>query len=163
MGVRFEEKQRFTQWWLWVLLIAIALIPAYGVYRQIILGEPFGNVPLPDIGLILFLLFTLMMIGLFWITELRTTIDNEAIRIKYVPLTSEEFKWQDIVRAEIVNYGFVGGYGIRLGTQYGTVYNTRGKMGLAIELKKGKKYCIGTQREEELRKLLEEARRQQKV
>ena len=154
MGVRFEEKQRFNQWWLWALLIVIALVPAYGVYKQIILDEPFGNVPLPDSVLMLFLLFTLLMIGLFWITELRTVIDDEAIRIKYVPLTSKEFKWEDIARAELVDYGFVGGYGIRMGTKYGTVYNTRGKMGLAVELKNGKKYCIGTQRAEELSSFL---------
>lgn len=154
MTLYFKEKQQFTQWWLWALLIAIALIPAYGVYQQIIVGEPFGNVPLPDSALILFLLFTLLMIGLFWITELRTVIDDEAIRIKYVPLTSKEFKWEDIARAELVDYGFVGGYGIRMGTKYGTVYNTRGKMGLAVELKNGKKYCIGTQRAEELSSFL---------
>ena len=154
MTLYFKEKQQFTQWWLWALLIAIALIPAYGVYQQIIVGEPFGNVPLPDSALILFLLFTLLMIGLFWITELRTVIDDEAIRIKYVPLTSKEFKWEDIARVELVDYGFVGGYGIRMGTKYGTVYNTRGKMGLAVELKNGKKYCIGTQRAEELSSFL---------
>ena len=154
MGLNFKEKQQLTQWWLWALLIAITLIPAYGVYQQIIVGEPFGNVPLPDSALILFLLFTLLMIGLFWITELRTVIDDEAIRIKYVPLTSKEFKWEDIARAELVDYGFVGGYGIRMGTKYGTVYNTRGKMGLAVELKNGKKYCIGTQRAEELSSFL---------
>ena len=73
--------------------------------------------PLPDIALILFLLFTLLMIGLFWITELRTTIDDEAIRIKYVPLTSKELKWQDLAHAEVVDYGSVGGYGIRLRTK----------------------------------------------
>ena len=163
MTLKFNESQRFTQWWLWALLIAITLIPAYGVYEQLILGEPFGNVPLPDMALLFSLLFTLLLIGLFWMTELRTTIDDQAIRIKYVPLTSKEFKWSDIARAEMVNYGFVGGYGIRLGTKYGTVYNTRGKVGLAIELRNGKKYCIGTQREEELRALLEEARSRQKL
>ena len=163
MTLKFNESQRFTQWWLWALLIAITLIPAYGVYEQLILDEPFGNVPLSDMALLFSLLFTLLLIGLFWMTELRTTIDDQAIRIKYVPLTSKEFKWSDIARAEMVNYGFVGGYGIRLGTKYGTVYNTRGKVGLAIELRNRKKYCIGTQREEELRALLEEARSRQKL
>ena len=42
--------------------------------------------------------------------------------------------------AKIVNYGFVG-YGIRLGSQYGTIYNVNGNKGFAIELSNGKKVC----------------------
>ena len=57
--------------------------------------------------------------------------------------------------AEIVNYGFVGGWGIRLWTKYGTVYNMRGNKGLAIALTDGNKFLIGTQKPEELTAILE--------
>ncbi len=43
-----------------------------------------------------------------------------------------------------------GWLGIWLFTKYGTVYNTRGNKGLALELKNGKKFLIGTQKMEEL-------------
>lgn len=56
-----------------------------------------------------------------------------------------------------VNYGFVGGWGIRPWTRYGTVYNTRGQEGLAIELKNGKKFLIGTQNQAELLNYLQES------
>nr|WP_315263057.1 hypothetical protein [uncultured Flavobacterium sp.] len=44
-----------------------------------------------------------------------------------------------------MNYKFLG-FGVRLFTSYGTVYNTKGDTGLAIELKCGKKILIGTQK-----------------
>ena len=163
MELKFEEKQKFTQWWLWTLLLVITLIPVYGIYKQIILGEQFGDNPLPNFGLILFLILMLAFVIFFWKIELRMIIDKEAIRIKFFPFTNKEVKWEEIAQAKIVNYGFVGGWGIRLGTKYGTVYNVNGKIGLALELKNGKKLCIGTQREEELSKIIKEASRQQKL
>jgi len=163
MELKFEEKQKFTQWWLWILLLGITLIPVYGIYQQIILGEPFGDKPLPDFGLIAFLLFMLAFVGFFWKMELRTNIDKEVISVKFFPFTNKEIKWEEISHAKVVNYGFVGGWGVRVGTKYGTVYNTNGKIGLALELKNGKKLCIGTQREEELNKIIIEASQQQKL
>jgi len=55
-----------------------------------------------------------------------------------------------------VHYGFVGGWGIRLFTAYGTVYNMRGAKGLAIRLKSGKKFLIGSQRSEVLNQFIEQ-------
>ena len=53
MNLFFKENQKFTQWWLWALLIGVVLIPIYGIYKQIIIGEQFGNNPLSNYGLIL--------------------------------------------------------------------------------------------------------------
>ena len=71
--------------------------------------------------------------------------------------------WNEIKSTKVVNCGLVGGWGIRLWTKYGTVYNTKGNKGLAIELKNGKKFLIGTQKETELNKILDKASRQQRV
>jgi len=95
MELKFEEKQKFTQWWLWILLLGITLIPVYGIYQQIILGEPFGDKPLPDFGLIAFLLFMLAFVFFFWKMELRTNIDEEAISVKFFPFTNKEIKIMD--------------------------------------------------------------------
>ena len=46
----FKEQQQYTQWWLWIILFGIALLPIIGIYKQLILGEPFGSKPLPDVG-----------------------------------------------------------------------------------------------------------------
>lgn len=45
--------------------------------------------------------------------------------------------------------------GIRFGSKYGTAYNMKGNYGLAIKLKNGQKFLIGTQKVEELGQFLE--------
>ena len=70
------------------------------------------------------------------------------------PFVKKHFAWKDIQGAKTLRYGFVGGYGIRLLTPYGTVYNIKGKEGLALELKNGKKYLIGSQKTDEIELVL---------
>ena len=53
----FKEKQRFSQWWLWLIIIGLGNIPVIGIYKQLILGEKFGNNPMSDLGLIAFSIF----------------------------------------------------------------------------------------------------------
>ena len=74
--------------------------------------------------------------------------------MRFFPLVKKDIKWKDIKDVQVIEYGFVGGFGIRLGTKYGTVYNIKGNKGLAIELTNGKKYLIGTQKETELKTAL---------
>ena len=101
----------------------------------------------------------IVFVAFFWKMELRTNINNEGIKIKFFPFTNKEIKWEEIEQVKVINYGFVGGWGVRFGTKHGTIYNTDGRFGLALELKNGKKLCIGTQNEKELNKLIEEASR----
>ncbi len=155
MKIEFKEEQKFTQWWLWLILIGSGVLPIYGMYKQLILKEQFGDKPMSDLGLVLFCILIFGIITLFWLMRLRTEIDQNEIRMNFFPFTQKQVKWSEIKTAEVVNYGFVGGWGIRLWTKYGTVYNTKGNKGLAIELNNGKKFLIGTQKETELAKFLE--------
>ena len=150
----FQEKQKFTQWWLWLLLGGIAIIPAYGIYKQLIMGLPFGSKPMSNVSLLLVALFIVALLSLFWLMELRTEISSREIRMQFYPFIKKSFVVDDIASAEVINYGFVGGWGIRIGTKYGTVYNVRGKHGLFICLKSGKKYVIGTQEPEAMAKAI---------
>lgn len=154
MKIEFKEEQKFTQWWLWLILIPIGFLPIIGIYKQIILGEPFGDKPMPNMGLILFAIFIFSLLGLFILMKLKTEINNDKIKMSFFPFVQKTTKWTEIKSAEVVNYGFVGGWGIRLWTEYGTVYNIKGNKGLAIELLNGKKYLIGTQKEIELNKIV---------
>jgi len=158
MKIEFKEEQKFTQWWVWLLLIIVGLIPVYGIYKQLIKGEAFGNNPMSDIGLIIFAIFIFGIITLFWFMELKTEIDKKEIRMEFVPFVKKTLQWKDIKSAKMLNYGFVGGWGIQLGTKYGTVYNIEGNKGLAIELNTGKKFLIGTRKETELSKIVEQIR-----
>jgi hypothetical protein len=57
-------------------------------------------------------------------------------------------------KCQVIPYGFVGGWGMRLWTQYGTVYNVRGGKGLYVQLKNKKKFLVGTQQAEELERFI---------
>jgi len=161
MKFEFKEEQKFTQWWLWLILIGAGILPIIGIYKQLLLGQKFGNKPMSDIGLIVFLVFTFCFIIMFWLIRLKTEIDQNEIRMNFFPLIKKRTTWEEIKSAEIINYGFVGGWGIRLWTKHGTVYNIRGNKGLAIELLNGKKFLIGTQKETELKEFIKKASAQQ--
>lgn len=129
--MKFIEVQRFTQWWIWMLLFSIAVLLFY-------VG--------PNLGPVI-----LIIISLFFLSvELKTEMDQNGIKMHFFPLEKKHVAWEDVRNAKIVDYGFVGGWGIRFFTAYGTVYNIKGRKGLAVELKNGKKFCIGTQREKEM-------------
>lgn len=157
MKIEFKEEQKFTHWWLFLILIGIGILPILGIYKQLILGEKFGDTPMSDFGLIIFCVFTFGLITLFLFMRLKTEIDQNEIRMNFFPLVKKRVSWKEIKKVEIVTYGFVGGWGIRLWTKYGTVYTIKGNKGLAIELLNGKKFLIGTQKETELNKIVEKA------
>lgn len=149
MKILFKEKQKFTQWWIWAILIGLGILAGYGIFKQIFIGELFGDNPMSNSGLILFALFILGVICFVWYVSLTTEINDDEIKIRFTPFFSKEFRWNEIKSAKIINYGFVG-YGIRVGSEQGTVYNVKGNKGLAIELNSGEKIVIGTQKETEL-------------
>jgi len=155
MNTLFKEIQRFNQWWLWGLLVLILCIPVYGIYKQVLMNEPIGSKPISDIGLFIILFIIILIIALIWSMKLETSITSQEIEIKYFPFTHRKISWSDIKTAEVVNYGFVGGWGWRISSQYGIVYNTSGNKGLVIQLKSGNKICIGTQRQKELQNVIE--------
>ena len=154
MKIEFKEKQKFTQWWIWLILIGLAVIAVYGVFQQVLFGIKFGNQPMSNLGIIIFTLFVLGFIYFNWYITLTTEITNDGIKMRFVPFVKKEIKWSELKSVKIVNYGFVG-YGIRLGSKYGTVYNMKGNKGLAIELNNGKKFVIGTQKEMELKNIVD--------
>ena len=53
----FEEKQFFRQKLLWIIILFFPILSLYGIYEQLILGNPVGNKPLTNNGLIIFSIF----------------------------------------------------------------------------------------------------------
>ncbi|WP_256004023.1 hypothetical protein [Pedobacter deserti] len=149
MNIQFQEKQRFPNILLWILF-ALPLIASYGLYKQLVLKESVGNNPAPDGVLIAATIFIYCLAGLFAITRLHTKIDHTGIEMRFAPFFKKTWKWEDIDHIQVINYGFVGGWGIRLTIKYGTVFNVSGSYGLAVVLKSGKKFVIGTKRPDEM-------------
>lgn len=149
METVFKEKQQFRQWWIWLLLSPLILTTIYVVFTQLVLGNPVGDKPLPDFGVILLMLLTICIVFFMWYLRLETVINKTGIQMTYRPVLKKHYTWDAIEKAEILDYGFVG-YGFRWSPKHRWIYNVGGNVGLKVYLKSGKHFIIGTQKQEEL-------------
>lgn len=158
MKVYFTETQRFRQWWLIVILVVVNLIAISALYFS--LQEPIANDQLTTAEIILVIgAGPLLSIILILIPKLETRIQEDGIYIKFFPFhwSYKIYKWSDISKAYVRQYnplGEYGGWGIRFGFGNGKAYNVSGNTGLQLELHNGKKVLIGTNRPDELEKVL---------
>ena len=156
--MQFKEVKKLDQWIMWFvrgLSILMILFFLWGYYQQVILGKPFGSNPGPDWMFPAILIFQAGFWYLFENMQLKTEIDGSGVRMSFYPFAKKDIPLSSIQKAEIIDYGFVGGWGIRMGSKYGTVYNAQGKMGLWLRLKDGSKFVIGTQQKKEMQKVLD--------
>ena len=159
----FSETQRFTQWWLWAVLLVslIIVVSAHFVMEHTVDGNKIAfHSAISFAPLVLIL----MIIILFAAIRLNTTIDANGISYQFSPIhiKPRTLSWDEIDRAYIRQYsplGEYGGWGIRYTFGNGKAYNIAGNMGLQLELKNGKKILLGTQKHDEIRELLESLKR----
>lgn len=154
----FTEKQRFNQWWIWVILIGINGIMIYGLIQQIVFKKPFGDNPASDSGIIFGAFMCSLILAVFLSFSLETRIYKGGIAVRFFPLQlkTRYFAFDDIASMEIREYKPImeyGGWGIR-GFGSNRALNVRGKIGLQLLFKNGQKLLIGTQKGEELEKIL---------
>lgn len=150
MNQVYKETQRFTQWWLWAVNLFVFFLVSMTLFLSL---KEIDN-GMSVTWMVFIWILTLLIPLLFWVMRLETRIDRAGVYIKYIPFLNRSYRWEDIQSFEVINYGFVGGWGIRLGTKYGTVYNVKGNKGLYIQLKNGKRVCIGTQKEHQLSRFI---------
>ena len=154
MKIQFTEKQKFTQWWFWGIFIVPTTITCYACISELFFDIPFGNKPMSNSQILTLIICSFGCIYFSWYLTLITEINEIGIQMRFVPFVKKSIAWNQIASLKIVNYGFVG-YGIRMGSPHGTVYNMKGNMEVALVLKDGTKFVIGTQQHEELRSILE--------
>jgi hypothetical protein len=148
----YYEKQKFNQWWIKLSIF----IPFVIVFWGLITGKTQG-----DNGTSM--LIASVVLGfvavLFYFANLETRIDTEGITIRFFPFQRVYYyvRWNEIQSASVRNYKPIreyGGWGLRYSFTHGKAYNVAGSVGLQLVLKSGKKFLIGTQKEEELRMFL---------
>ena len=103
MKVEFQEKQKFTQWWLWLILITTAIVPFIGLFRQIFLVHKFGDAPASDSTIVVFSAVMAIVIILFLIMNLKTEIDQKEIRMKFFPFVTKRIEWKDVKNVKVLN------------------------------------------------------------
>lgn len=168
-GIVFREVQRFRQPWIWVLLVLscgfVVWVCGYGAVQQLVLGKPWGDHPMSDIGIAITTLlaigFTLMLVYLFWVMALIVEVRTDALYVNVRPLKRRTVDYPEITRVEPCQYQPTlqyGGWGIRHG-RGGWAYNVSGNRGVKLHLADGKHLLIGSQRDWDLAQAIEKQRR----
>ena len=157
--ILFTERQKFSQWWLWLILLGVNAISIFSVYKQVITEQAFGENPI-SIGLFLMTGMTLLVTVLFMNCQLNTIIKKDGIYVRFFPfqLKFRYYNWDSLIKSFVRQYSPLleyGGWGLRFGIfGKGTAFNVSGDQGLQLEFVNGKKLLIGTSKPKELTETL---------
>jgi hypothetical protein len=152
----FSETQRFTQWWLWLVLLV-----SWGALIYALATEP----PQSTLSYIISYGLGLLLPLLFCQMKLKTRIEAEGIYLRFFPFHFREkfYAWDSISACYVRDYSPLkeyGGWGIKYSFNgNGLVYNVAGSVGLQLNFKEGEPVLIGTQKGEEIKAKLVEMRR----
>lgn len=158
--ILFSEKQKFKQCWLWLILLGINGLFLFGVFKQIIGGQQFGDKPMCNAGLLIVTGLTIALTILFINFRLDTTIKKDGIYVRFFPfhLKFKYYNWDSLTKSFVRQYSPLteyGGWGLRLGLfGKGTAFNVSGDKGLQLEFTNNKKLLIGTNKPDELTETL---------
>ena len=94
--IKYRKVQQFRQRWLWVLLILTVLTIitsfGYGMLKQLVFGQVWGNRPMSDIALaIVGTIVIFFVVGLayfFYALKLITEVRDNALYIRFFPIVS---------------------------------------------------------------------------
>ncbi len=161
--ILFREKQRFTQFWLWALILGIAGLFWAGFIYQVVLGGAFGNKPVSDIQLSLML--ALIGFGLpffFYWMSLSTEVRPGMLQVRFKPFHRKpvQIPLHTVRDFEKVTYkaiGEYGGWGIRWSGK-GKAYSMSGKEGVRLHFYNKQPLLIGSQRATDLFLAIERGR-----
>ena len=146
----FSETQRFNHP-VFVAFLVLLTIYIVSKWMNVIYGSVSGD----DANSLWGSFIVLLLIdSLFLITKLQTRINEKGVCIKFFPFHFSYvfYSWEDIEKIEVREYKPLrefGGWGIRFGSRGAKAFNTRGKVGIDILLKDGRKRLIGTQKGED--------------
>lgn len=158
--ILFTERQRFKQWWLWLILLGINGLFLFSVFKQVIGGQQFGDKPMSNEGLLIVTGLTIILTIMFVSFCLDTTIKKDGIYVRFFPfhLKFKHYTWDRLTKSFVRQYSPLteyGGWGLRFGLSgKGTAFNVSGDKGLQLEFTDNKKLLIGTNKPNELTETL---------
>ena len=131
--VEFFESQKFTQWWLWMILFISLVLP---------IAANVQDTP------ILFFIIAFLILLFVYLMQLRVSVNREGIYYQFFPfhLKVYHIKIAEIEKIQAVTYSPIkdyGGWGIRR-VYKGTAYNIKGNKGVRVELKNGNHILFGS-------------------
>ena len=156
----FKEEQRFTQTWLIALLAISICIPILIILKEYLEQSSSFNTK----QFLKMLLAIIVSFSLIFFFKLKTRIDEIGIHYQFLPFhfKTRIKKWEELKIVYVRKYQPIteyGGWGLKGGSLWnkknGIAYNVSGNIGIQLELKNGKKLLIGTQKEDEVKRVLE--------
>jgi hypothetical protein len=166
-AVIYREEQNFD-WWVYALLAVLDVLAWLGLVW--LLHEAPDHPGLPDswtfevpvaVSVVGLFLPAILMVGLLRMTT-EVTPTHVRVYFGWVPTYRRAVEVTAIQRLEVVTYRPIadyGGWGIRSGRDGERVLNARGNRGVRLDLTDGTRLLIGSQRPEELARILERAMR----
>lgn len=144
----YKESQSFITKWLIVLFAVLFALELYQLYID------YQSVNSIQISISFWILMVVALCLIF--IRLQVNINKNGIRISFIPFVINKiWKWEDMEQVYITDYSLTdyGGWGFRISSK-GRAYTTRGKYGIQIILKDGRKILIGTQEPEKVSAIL---------
>lgn len=167
--ILFFEKQKFTQWWLWLILIVVNGGLVVAIITQYLKKNYDVENPITLSGFIIVLSVVLLLTLLFCLFKLETKIQEDGIAVRFFPfhLKFKHFPWDDLSKCYVRKYAPLmeyGGWGLRYGlSNSGVAYNVKGNKGLQLLLtSKNKKILIGTQNPEKIAQVLRDLKQEKR-
>lgn len=154
----FVEKQRFTQWWLWLLIATILLVVLVPTMVKTVENK---NISLlfENAGFLIGTTTLFLVSAFLMYCTLKTKIDETGITYQFIPfhLNKKGIYWSEVKKVYVRRYNPLleyGGWGYRIGKS-GKAYNAKGNQGIQLELKNGKKLLLGTQKPKEAQQVID--------
>lgn len=155
----FIEKQKFIQPILIIGLSMAFIVIGITTYNN---WEKMSNGNIGEqISALSGLIFIALVCILFTVLKLKTRVDEIGIHYKFSPFqrSYKTFNYNSISKCYIRNYNAIseyGGWGLKISFfgKNGKSFTTKGNIGLQLKLKNGKKILIGTQKKEELQRVI---------
>jgi hypothetical protein len=156
----FTERQRFKQWWIWLILLGLNGSTLYVGIMHYLKKPLVGTDPMDGFDLVILTVSILFFNLLFFYMKMDTQVDSSGISVRFFPFhwKVKRYNWDAIKSATVRTYSPLteyGGWGLR-GWGDNKAYNVSGNQGLQIEFNDGKKLLIGTNLPEELKQILAE-------
>lgn len=148
----FTETQRFRQAWIWAILLGVTAL-VVGTMVNKLLNDP----QVTPIELVFPVVLVLFINGLFFSIRLTTRLDATSLTFTYFPfLRKKVYPLSELVSLELIAYNGLleyGGWGIKWNGDCWS-YTTGGNHGILVKTK-DKKFLLGTQKPEEVKKAID--------
>ena len=148
----YKETQQIRQVWIWAILLTVTGIAGGTMIYQLIndTQTSLGELILP-VGVLVF------VNGLFFSMRLTTRLDASSLTFTYFPfLRKKVYPLSELASMELIAYNGLleyGGWGIKWNGDCWS-YTTGGTHGILVKTK-DKKFLLGTQKPEEVKKAID--------